>query len=541
MQHFSFDFGDPMFDLSGWRIGAQVITFENTYGLDPAATRLSTADGCHRIIADQLMWAGNQEKAAGRATVSAVPTGDGLELIASAMHTRKIRCTKLIVRGLPPATTLIGDGWRASPIGQGRVLRYPPRVSCSVENLHTPLIFLETPDGETLYFRALDTRVREKRFAVYPSPLDGGLTVELIHEDLGPDMTVTTTTPPWRIGRTRDPDAVVADHLRHLEASFGLTPWASNPRVPAWMREIALVAYIHGQHWTGHIFNDYDAMLRALQVLAARIEGRRILAHLAGWEGRYYWKYGDFTPDPRMGGAAAFKRLCDGARALGVRVQLMLGGNCANVGLPGFWQWGETSYLRTAGGAVDRGNSPDWDGSRAHDTPWQAWLNPGAPGWHNHLLEQAAHLVEAYGVDAIFLDTHGVWQNDPNHLVYDGLLRLRDQLAARFPEVFLTGEIWWDALGAVTPLSQSDWMTLERWPELFTRYTRTFGNNTWGDPSRNSSGVFEGGFRPFQIPPEAAHLIPTLTIVDGTLDKAPAQVDAVLEQARRYASRYLGG
>src|SRR6185436_14609496 len=173
-----------------------------------------------------------------------------------------------------------------------------------------------TGDGEHIYFRALDTRVREKRFAVYTSPLDGGVTVELLHEDLGPEMTVTTTTPPWRIGRTRNPDAVVADHLRHLEQHFGLTPWESNPLVPAWMREVALVAYLHGQHWTGHIFNDYDAMLRVLTTLAARIEGRHILAHLAGWEGRYYWKYGDFTPDPRMGGAAALHRLCDGAREL---------------------------------------------------------------------------------------------------------------------------------------------------------------------------------------------------------------------------------
>src|SRR5262249_12983232 len=321
-------------------------------------------------------------------------------------------------RRLPPST-LIGARWRASPIGEGVILRYP--------SLHTPLIFLLTKDGEYIYFRALDTRVREKRFTVYTSPQGGGVTVELIHEDLGPEMTVTTTTPPWRVGRTRDPDAVVVDHMRHLERHFGLSPWESNQLVPTWMREIALVASIHGQHFTGYIFNDYDAMLRVLERLSARIEGRRILAHLAGWEGRYYWKYGDFSPDPRMGGAAAFMRLCAGARSLGVRLQLMLGGNCVNVGTPGFWQWGEASYLRTAGGDIGWSNGPDWDGSRTYDTPWQAWLNPGAPGWHNHLLEQASHLVDTYGVDAIFLDTQGVWQNDPNYPVYDGLLRLRDE------------------------------------------------------------------------------------------------------------------
>ena len=99
MQQFSFDFGDPIFDLKGWQIGAQLITFENTYGLDPEATRLIEADGRYQIIADQLMWAGNQEKADGRAAVSAAPTDDGLELCVAATHTQKIRCTKLIVRG----------------------------------------------------------------------------------------------------------------------------------------------------------------------------------------------------------------------------------------------------------------------------------------------------------------------------------------------------------------------------------------------------------------------------------------------------------
>ena len=36
MQQFSFDFSDPVFDIDGWRLSAQVITFENTYGLPPS-------------------------------------------------------------------------------------------------------------------------------------------------------------------------------------------------------------------------------------------------------------------------------------------------------------------------------------------------------------------------------------------------------------------------------------------------------------------------------------------------------------------------
>jgi hypothetical protein len=36
MHQFSFDFGDPFFDLAGWQVSLQVITFQNAYGLDAA-------------------------------------------------------------------------------------------------------------------------------------------------------------------------------------------------------------------------------------------------------------------------------------------------------------------------------------------------------------------------------------------------------------------------------------------------------------------------------------------------------------------------
>ena len=536
VQQFSYDFGDPVLEANGWRLSCQVITFENTYGLDPQSLRVQHTGEQHRMSAERLMWAGNQEKAEGSATLTAAQTGDGLELTVSAAHTQRIRTTKIILHGLPDGT-LLGNGWEEVPIGEGHIYNYPMYMSS--DRIHTPLLFLKTAAGDYYYFRALDTQVRRKGFAVYEDPFGDGVTVELLHEDLGPEMAFTTTTPPWQVGCTRDPDAVVKDHMRHLELHFGLVPWDDNPRIPAWLRRIGMVAYIHGQHWSGYIFNDYDEMLRVITNLAQRFDGQRLLAHLAGWEGRYYWKYGDFKPETRMGGERAFRRLCDGAHALGVHLQLMLGGNCANMNLPGFQRWGETSYLRTAGGAIQWGNKPDWDTARARDTYWQAWLNPGAPGWHNYLLEQAAYLIEQYQADSIFLDTYGVWSNDPAHPVYPGLLRLRNELKARYPEVFLTGEQWWDVLSAVSPLTHDDGLYLARWEEFFSRYSKGYAFNGWGDPSRNSTGVFEGGWCPFRLVPDAKHLIPTLIVVDGTLEKAPREVEMVLEQAHRYVERYL--
>jgi hypothetical protein len=538
VDHLSFDFGDPWLEVGGLRLALQAVTFENLYGLDPSAATRSREGDVMRLTAGRLAWAGGQERVDGSGELIAEPGADGrLVVRAEVTAPSTIRASRVLVRGIT-ASDVLGTGWREGPIGEGRVFEYPS--GSRNERIHTPLLFLR--DGDRYHwFRSLDDQVRRKAFAVYPTHGEPGLTVELIHEDLGPEMRSTTRAPAWEIGETDDPDRIVAEQMEHLERSFGLVPWEDNPRVPAWLRDVALVAYLHGQHWTGYVFNGYDAMLHIIRELAGRFEGRRILAHLAGWEGRYYWQYGDFRPDARMGGEAAFRRLCDGAHELGVRLQLMLGGNCVNTATPGFERWGEPSFLRTAGGAIEWGNRPDWDMSRSHDTPWQAWLNPGAPGWHERLLEQAGALIEQYGIDSIFLDTYGVWTNAPDHAVYPGLLGWRDDLAERHPGVFLTGEQWWDALSAVSPLTHDDALYLARWPEFFGRYNRGYAFNGWGDPSRDSTGVFEGGWQPFRRVPRERHLIPTLVVVDGTLERAPDAVEAVLDDARWYRDTHLTG
>jgi hypothetical protein len=350
-------------------------------------------------------------------------------------------------------------------------------------------------------------------------------------------MSEATETPTWRVGRCDDPGTVVAEHLAHLERAFGLQPWETRPDVPGWAHDIALVASIHGMHWTGYVFNTYQQMLRTLEWIAQRIEGRHVLAFLPGWEGRYYWQYGDYRPEPRLGGAQGFRALVDGARRLGVKLMPMFGANCVNTGLKDFRRWGEPSLLHSAGGYVHQGNKPDWDTSRAHDPGWQAWLNPGAPGWHQRLLSQVSGVVEEYGVPAVFFDTHHVWENDPNHPVYEGLLALRDALKARFPDLLVAGEGWYDALGAITPVSQVGAPT--QWHEIFSRYNRTFGHLMWGDPSRASSGVHEAGTTGFGLVPSERHWWPTVTVVDGTLEEAPHKVEQVIDQAREYARRFL--
>jgi len=523
MQEFSFDFGDPVFDVDGWRLSLQVITFENTYGV-PATSEVDRDLSRTTIRAPHVTYAGGQRSAAGAVALEAWPAEGGLELVLSASMPRRVRCTKVIVSGLP-CGELLGHRWAAETVRRrGTTVHYPGTT-------HTPLIFLRLPDGEHLYFESLDARVRAKRFAVVER--NGSISVELIHEDAAYEMSAETRSPRWRIGRTRDPGAVVRRREQHVARAFGLSPWVSRADIPPWARDVALVATIHGMHWSGYIFNSYDDMRGIIEYLADRMPRRSVLAFLAGWEGRYYWQYGDYRPEPLLGGDAGFRRLAARARDLGVSLMPMFGANCANRELPGFAEWGAGAEMCSPSGMVFQGNRPDWDASRSHDPGWQAWLNPGAPHWRQHLISQVSALLAAYDLPAAFFDTQHVWTNDPHYDVYGGLLALRDELKSRFPDLLLAGEGWYDALGAVTPMSHSGWPAA--WPEFFGRYNRAWLHLSAGDPSRGSTGVHELGYRAYEEAPDVPWCLPSIAFVDGTLTRARPLVDSAIADAKRRA------
>jgi hypothetical protein len=535
VHQFSFDFHNPSLSLHGWQVSLQVITFENTYAPAADRTRVRHRDGSTEVLCEGLVTAAGDAPAAGRAWMKAHRHEDGIDLVAGAEHRHKIRCLKIVISGLPPGN-LVGRHWEtAAPVPPGGTVYRYPFDSRSALSLHTPLVFLSDPAGGFIYFRSLDPAVRAKRFAFVPQ--GDTLAAELIFEEIGPRMSSKTVTPAWRIGRCSDPEAVVEEHLSALERDLGLEPWEKRSDVPEWAREIALVVSIHGMHWTGYTFNTYADTLRVLDWICERIEGRRVLAFLPGWEGRYYWQYGKYRPDPGLGGATGFRKLSDGARRLGVALMPMFGANCVNTRTRGYSRWGQPSVLRSASGMEFQGNRPDWDMSRAHDPGWQVWLNPGAPLWRQRLSSEISGLIDRYELPAVFLDTHHIWDNDPRYPLYEGLRSLRDGLKRDREQLLIAGEGWYDALGAITPVSQVG--APAQWDQAFSRYCRTFAHLMWGDPSRGSSGVHEAGYTGSGLVPDARHWWPTVTIVDGTIEAAPQQVEKVIEQAHRYAQTYL--
>jgi hypothetical protein len=206
----------------------------------------------------------------------------------------------------------------------------------------------------------------------------------------------------------------------------------------------------------------------------------------------------------------------------------MFGANCVNAGLPRFRDFDPSARLKSATGNRFHGNTPDWDLSRAHDTGWQAWLNPGHPGWRDELAGQIESLATRFGFDAVFLDTTEIWVNDPDHAVFDGYRALAERLHAALPDLLLAGEYDYDALLGCFGLFQGAWWTQS--PAFTQRYVRRFAHLCEGEPE-GRTGVHEFGiWKPGAIA-AAPGLLATIAFQDGTLERARAQIEAAIAQA----------
>ncbi len=539
MQDLSYDTNDPIFAWHGFHFGIQLYTFENVYGLDPQHCTETQDIDSYTLTCTALRWGGGQEEAAGKVEIRLQEKAGKLLVAITAQSEKTIRRVKLLLREFPIGTVVNLREKDELPIPeQGLILSYPE----GWRNLYTPLVILKTEEGHYLSLRSLDARVRAKKFVF----LHRGeyLDVELIFEELATEMGCTVSVPEWEISMYAVPEKVLQEHTAHIEQAYKLVPWEERRDVPQWAQEVSLLAAIHCQHWSGYIFNDYARVLETMRWIAERIDPRRVLVYLPGWEGRYYWQYGDYRPDPRMGGEEGFRALMQGAKELGMPVMPMFGINVVNGAIENYERWGAGAAFMTAGGFPSSG-SVDWDGSRHHDHGWCKLLNPGAPTWQKRLVEQITSLLERYQFEGVFLDISAAWWNDPNHPVYEGTKTLIEKIRERHPEVLIAGEGWYDGMGTATPLMQSGhtegvlhWHD-QPYEKFFTRYNRMFAHLCLGDAGRGSTGVHELGYNPITRAPVRKGSIPTMTIVEDTLQQAPEAVMAIIEDAKTYAEQFL--
>ena len=544
----SYDPRDPLYDVPGLpdvRWGLQIFTTRNLYGLDPNHVIVTrSGDGIH-LTCDGLSWAGQQQCSEGRVEAHLTCASDGVwTWQVQAWHAEPLKVVKLLLWGLPESA--ISQGWwqAVSPADQtvNTSLTTPLRWRYPWPDWLTPWACAGQTDGESHVCVSIrDSQVRAKRLYVHQPPYANSKpVVELIFEEDATCWSDHLATPEFRLRLCSTQAEVEADfeaHLAFLEKAYGLHAWETRPDVPDWMRDIQLVLNLHGQHWTGYVFNTFDRMAETLRFVAKHIPGEQVLAYIPGWEGRYYFAYPYYRPGEAMGGDAAFHRLAATARELGIKLMPMFGMHGTNVQL--YPDWERSAFRSRTNSYVRLVNYPDWDTDRFGEDD-QVFLNPGEPTFRQHLLEQVSAVVRDYDVPGVFLDTSACWFNDPRYNQYEGYRLLVEALHTRHPDLLIAGEGWWDVLLALLPVNQS-WLGVDgkyRFPQLLTRYSRALGHLAAGAPGPVSTGVHERGFSHLPMPEPTPGHIRSLGIVDDTLEKYQ---DEVIRVCRAVANGSNGG
>ena len=518
---FSYGFPEPSIEFGGLLFSFRVYTFENTYGLAAGHIRLRRTDGSLALDCDRLVWAGGQETAAGRLRARFRRLQQGVEWSAEVEMERPVKSLAAILRRVPRGKISVNGDDFFDPRDDELLFRYPP------PGITTPAVVIETPEKRYFSLSCRDTQVRPNRFYLQPGP--EMYRAELVYEAAGWEKSPRLQTPNWHAAWAPSLQQAYAPHMAHVERAFRLVSWEARRDVPAWARDIQLVLALHGMHWTGYIFNDFARMRRILEWTAARIPGRRVMIFLPAWDGRYYWNYPLYRPDPRLGGAAGLRQLIRRGHELGFHFVLMFGANGANDKLPVFPQIAAGSQRRIDGNPyyIDW---VDWDNDRQSEG-WMPYMNLGEPAWRGWLAGRIhAALVES-GADGYFLDIAGFWVNNPSADNFVGNRQLADTLRQRLPNVLACGEMHYDALLNFLPIFQ---VFSGRAYPTFSRYARAFEHLSTPAPGRGSTGCHEFGFGRFN--PKTLNLnpdqIPTITMVDDTFTKHRATIEKIIAVAR---------
>lgn len=530
---FSFDFPEPSIEFEGLKISFRLYTFENTYGLDIDRTTVENTKEGIVFNCSQLVWAGGQEKAPGKLRARIQKKGSSIEWDATAEMEQPIKAIATVVRGVPRGKMSAGGQAFNDHKDSEVLLGYPFGGGSlfTASGMNSPVAVIQSGENEFFFVSALNQQVRANRF--YFQPGDKGYRTELTFEREGWQKSNSIQSPVWRVGRASTVEEAFRPHYQHVEQAFHLSDWEERDDVPHWFRDNALVVSLHGMHWTGYIFNDYAKMLKILEWVATQIPANRVLVFLAAWDGRYYWNYPLYQPDPRLGGAEGFSALIRKSQSLGFRMMPMFGTNSANDRLPTHSNYADAAMAQIDGDVFNL-NWVDWDNDR-HNEGFSPYMNIGVDSWRQWLFQRIDEIIDRFKVDAYFLDIAGGWENNTKADTHEGTCKMVTDLRRKYPHVLCCGEMSYDALLSCIPLYHV--FSESAYPAAFNKYCRAFQHLSLPAPGRGSSGVHESGFGHFD--PETLSLndrqIPTITVVDDTFDQHRDIMAAIIARAKKRA------
>lgn len=532
MYTIGYNFKDTWVGRDNLQFAVRLFTTTQAYAPDPSRVSTQESRGGLTVRADGLIWAGGQQRAQGTLELTLVTTTDGhIEVRVTGSHASEpCKSVLVMVQGLDPRAIVAGN----SPRERFEVTERRALLAGHYPVFKMPLVFVETP-REEWFALSRDLKTRKKSFGSHYDFFRRQLTLDLAHEEDVRWQSNRIEMPAWIIGRASSREEVVRMRCADLEKHAGLKPWSQRDDIPGWVHDVRLIANLHGEHWTGYVFNTFDQMGDRLEWIAQRIDGRHVLAFLPAWDGRYYFSYPAYEPGPRLGGAEGLKRFVERAHKLGIHVVPMLGANAANVAFlekAGLMH----TILRNEYGIPEYCDWVDWDSDLSPESH-TVLANIGHPDFRNHLLERSTRLVKEFGVDGIFLDISGLWRNCPDHSPYEGTLAWAEEMRRRHPGTLLMGEfghdLLWNAFGIFSegyaPLGHCD---------ALLRYARSGYYLAHRAPGSGSGGIHEHAWfwddvtddnRPF--------LIPTIGVTDDTTTVHAAAAESEIAFARAWQQR----
>ena len=431
MHDLSFTPKNVYFSYGELRLSVEIFTRNNIFTADPEKTEIAGGG----FYSSGLLTSGGQEACEGSLWLK---TEGGKVLVGGTIAGQRADCIKLAIEGLPLGTV---DGTIDCILREvddfGFVLHYPE----GWRELATPATFLNTDRG-VYYFYSEDKLIREKRFAFMRR--DGGTRAELIFEEDATEMCESITAPAWCIGLTdseRGKAAVKHRIAEYVASAHNLVPFEKRVDTPSWLPDISLVIGAHCMHWTGYVFNKYEDIIPLIDYVCERIDGKHVLVYLPGFEGRYYYDYGNYSTSPKLGGDEGMQRLVDACHARGVHIMPFFGINVVSTKSEGYAEWGAPSQFAPAAGGVCNHLDCDMDSARHYHHGSQGILNPAAPAWQDHLVSQVCAMRDKFGFDGVFLDISAMWVNDAAYKVFPGLKRMCERMREGAPDFLVSGEV----------------------------------------------------------------------------------------------------
>ncbi|MBQ8407188.1 MAG: hypothetical protein IJY38_04635, partial [Clostridia bacterium] len=491
IQTLSYELNNEKITLNDKVLG-EIVTSVEVFSLENVYTVEKYEKKQGEYTADYLVW-GDTERTEGSVNLSIADTAEGKRFLVKATLDKPVRSVKVRFDNLPLGTLINLTDRDREVTDYGMHLSYPE----GWRSMSSPLLVFRLENGKYFYVRCLDKTVNKKIFVVIKQ--GAGMRLDVVQEQNGTLISPAYEVPAVEYGVTDDLTSIYQAQSDWMKETFGLEEYENISIAPSWLKDISLVVTMHMEAFTGHIFHTYEKALKDIQKLCTVIDGKKVLVYLPGWEGRYYYKYGNYTPDERLGGEKKLKEMVEGMQALGCKVMAMYGINYANKTLPGVREIYQQCEFQSVSGAKHHSGSVDWEGAHHYDFNELVDLTVANPVWGDYLFDQIKNATDKFGFDGAFLDIAACYVNDKNYSFYEGLLAFCDRLRTIKKDFLVAGEGYYDGMSKAMPLFQSGhtdgWLHYhDRASELlFTRFSREFAHLCIGDLSRGSTGTHEQG------------------------------------------------